>query len=77
MDLQALRQYASVCDRTLREWIHLPINPLPAVQVSHGKILVRRTNFDSWLEAHPFHPIDSIDVDRVANEIMNQLREAA
>jgi hypothetical protein len=77
MDLKALQRYASVCDRTLREWIHLPINPLPAVQVAHGKILVRRTHFDCWLEAHPFQAIDSIDVDGVANEIISQLRKAA
>ena len=77
MDLKALQEYADVSERTLREWIHLPLNPLPAVQVDRGKILVRRSHFDRWLEAHPFRAISSIDVGRVADEIINQFRKAA
>jgi hypothetical protein len=71
MDLKALQEYADVSERTLRE------NPLPAVQVDRGKILVRRSHFDRWLEAHPFRAISSIDVGRVADEIINQFRKAA
>jgi hypothetical protein len=69
--------YAKTSDRTIRVWIHLPINPLPASQVAGGKILVKRSRFDTWLEAHPFEAIDSIDVAGVADEIMNQFRKAA
>jgi hypothetical protein len=77
LDLKALQLYASACDRTLREWIHLPINPLPASQVEGGKILVRRVVFDRWLEAHPYQPINSINVDQITEEIMDQFRKAA
>ena len=77
MDLRTLQQYADVSDRTLREWIHLPINPLPASQATGGKILVRRARFDSWLEAHPYQPINSINVNEITDEIIDQLREAA
>jgi hypothetical protein len=77
MDLQALQQYASVCDRTLREWIHLPINPLPASQVAGGKLLVKRIRFDAWLEAHPYQAINSIDVNKISDEVIDQLRKAA
>ncbi len=51
LDLHALTEYACVSDRTLRAWIHQPIDPLPAVRVG-TKILVRRTTFDRWLESH-------------------------
>jgi hypothetical protein len=77
MDLQALQQYACVCERTLRDWIHLPIDPLPASQVAGGKILVKRAKFDSWLEAHPYQAINSIDVDQITDEIIDQFRKAA
>ena len=77
MDLRTLQRYANASDRTIREWIHVPINPLPASQVAGGKILVKRSRFDVWLEAHPFQAIDSIDVAGVVDEIMNDFRKAA
>ena len=77
MDLRTLQQYADVSDRTIREWIHLPINPLPCSQVAGGKIHVKRSRFDIWFESHPYQPIDAIDVDGVANEIISQFRKAA
>lgn len=77
MDLKTLQEYANASDRTLREWIHLPINPLPASQVAGGKIHVKRSKFDIWLDTQPYQAIDAIDVDQVANEIMSQFRKAA
>jgi hypothetical protein len=77
MDLKTVQRYTDVSDRLLREWIHLPMNPLPARQVDHGKILVKRAQLDSWLEAHPYQPINSIDVDQIADEIIDQFRKAA
>jgi excisionase family DNA binding protein len=69
MDLKALTCYACVSERTLREWIHRPINPLPAVRVG-TKILVRRSAFDTWLESHPLMPADSVDVEATVREIL-------
>jgi excisionase family DNA binding protein len=57
LDLRALQQYACVSERTLREWIHRPTNPLPAAHVG-TKILVRRSAFDHWLESHSLKPVD-------------------
>jgi excisionase family DNA binding protein len=57
LDLKALTQYACVSERTLREWLHRPINPLPASRVG-SKILVRRTTFDQWLENHRLKLVD-------------------
>jgi hypothetical protein len=51
MDLQSLTQYADVSLRTLGDWVHDPIDPLPASRVGK-KILVRRQAFDSYLERH-------------------------
>ena len=57
LDLRALQRYACVSERTLREWIHRPGNPLPAVRVG-TKLLVRRTSFDQWLENHMLKSVD-------------------
>jgi len=57
LDLRRLREYAAVGERTLRSWIHLEVNPLPAVQV-RGKILVRKSDFDRWLERHAIKQVD-------------------
>jgi excisionase family DNA binding protein len=57
LDLKALTRYASISERTMRQWIHRASNPLPAVRVG-GKILVRRSEFDRWLENHSLGPID-------------------
>jgi hypothetical protein len=51
LDLRALQQYACVSERTLRGWIHLSLDPLPAARVG-TKLLVRRSTFDHWLENH-------------------------
>lgn len=57
MDLKSLQRYADVSERTLREWIHRAVDPLPAVRVG-TKILVRRSVFDAWLEAHQIRHVD-------------------
>lgn len=77
MDLRAIQAYACVSERTIRDWIHLPVNPLPASRAGGGKILVKRSLFDAWLEAHPYIPTNSIDVDQITDEIMEQLGKAA
>ena len=66
MDLKALTRYACVSERTLRDWIHLLINPLPAARVG-VKILVRRRTFDQWLENHRLR---SIDVGCIVDEMV-------
>jgi excisionase family DNA binding protein len=66
LDLKALQQYACVSERTLREWIHRPVNPLPASRVG-TKILVRRSVFDRWLENHRIEPVD---VSGIVDEIV-------
>jgi excisionase family DNA binding protein len=73
MDLKAIRGYACVSERTVREWLHRVPRPLPAVRVG-TKILIRRSVFDAWLESHPLTPADSLDVSSTVNEIIAGLR---
>lgn len=73
MDLKAVRVYACVSERTIREWLHRGPKPLPAVRVG-TKILIRRSVFDAWLESHPLKPADSLDLDSTVNEIIDGLK---
>ena len=66
LDLKALQQYACVSERTLREWIHRPDNPLPGMRVG-SKILVRRSTFNRWLEGYQ---IKSVDLGGIVNEMV-------
>ena len=69
LDLKALQQYACVSERTLREWIHRPIAPLPASRI-RSKILVKRSQFDAWMESHT---VKLVDVDRIVNEMLESV----
>ena len=69
MDLKSLQRYACVSERTLREWVHRPIDPLPAARVG-TKILVRRSTFDRWLEGHM---LKAVDVGAIVNEMVTDL----
>ncbi len=69
MDLRRLTEYAAVSERTLRAWVHSPVDPLPAVRVG-GKILVRKSDFDAFLERHPVKPLDAVDVDGIVREVL-------
>ena len=57
LDLRRLRGYATVSNRTLRAWIHSPVDPRPAVRVG-TKILVRRSEFDAWMKRHRIKQVD-------------------
>ena len=67
MDLKALTRYAAVSERTLRSWVHSPVDPLPASQVG-AKLLVRRVDFDEYLEKHKVQPLASVN--QVVEEIL-------
>jgi len=66
LDLKALQGYACVSERTLREWVHRPVDPLPAARVG-TKILIRRSTFDQWLENHR---LKSVDVACIVDELI-------
>lgn len=70
LDLQSLSEYAGVSERTLREWIHSPDNPLPASQRGR-KIFVHRRQFDAWMHSHRVKPHQ--EVDAIVESIVSEL----
>jgi hypothetical protein len=54
---------------------YLPQNPLPAVQVERGKLLVKRSQFDIWLQAHPYSSADAVDVSRIVDAVINGFKK--
>jgi excisionase family DNA binding protein len=72
LSLRELTEYASVSERTLRQWLHRSTDALPAVRVD-GKILVRKSEFDAWLERHRIRP-DSIDVGKIVDDVLKGVR---
>ena len=73
LDLRELTGYAAVCERTVRGWIHLPVDPLPATRVG-GKILVRKSEFDRWLERRRMKPFGTLDLDGIVKEVLEGVR---
>lgn len=73
MDLKTIQLYACVSEKTIREWIHLPNDALPAVQVEKGKIFIKRSTFDRWLESHAVRPSD-VDLDGLVAEVLDEVR---
>ena len=69
MGLKQLTHYANLSERTLRAWIHAPVDPLPAVRVA-GKILVRRSELDVWLARHRVKPLEALDLDGIVREAL-------
>lgn len=69
LGLRELTEYADLSERTLRSWIYSPTDPLPATKV-RGKVLVRKTDFDLYLQRHSVKPLKSIDLDGIVNAVM-------
>jgi len=73
LGLKELSRYADVSERTLRAWIHSPADRLLAVKVC-GKVLVRKSDFDAYLQRHRIKTLEELNVDGIVRNIM---REAA
>ena len=69
LGLRELTQYANISERTLRSWIYSPRDPLPAAKVC-GKVLVRRTDFDSYLQRHRVKSLEEINVDAIVRDVL-------
>jgi hypothetical protein len=70
MDLKILERYSSMSNRTLRDWIGAPVNPLPASKRGK-KILVSRRAFDEWMRSQRLE--SDADVRRKVDEILKSL----
>ena len=72
LDLRRLTEYVAVSERTVRNWIHRPSNPLPAAQV-RNKLLVKRSDLDQWLANHHVEPEQNVSaiVDDVVRRMLD------
>ncbi len=85
LTLEALSRYSGLSVRTLRTYLTDPHRPLPHYRMKEphviagkdgkrrtitGKILIRRSEFDRWMEAYRYTP----DLDRLVNEVVSKFR---
>jgi Helix-turn-helix domain len=73
LSLKALASYACVSVRKLREYLDDMNHPLPHYRVG-GKIVVRRSEFDTWISA--FRMVGQSDVGGIVDSVMRDLRSA-
>src|SRR5262245_46249070 len=71
LDLRALAAYSSLSVRKLRDLLEDPTHPIPNYRPC-GKVLVRRSEFDSWMAA--YRQRGRVDVDRIVSEVLGELR---
>ena len=69
LGLRQVTQYAAVSERTVRGWIHASVDALPAVRAG-GKLLVRRSELDAWLNRHRVRPLEGIDLDGIVRDAL-------
>ena len=70
LTLRALVSYSGLGARKLREYLTDPVYPLPCYRVG-GKILVRRSEFDTWIAR--YRRIGRADVDQLVADVMKAL----
>lgn len=85
MGLEALSGYSGLSVRSLRAYLADPANPLPHFRMREphiiqgkdgkrravsGKILVRRSDFDRWMEAYRYTP----DLNLIVDEVMSSFQ---
>lgn len=68
LSLRGLAEYSGLSVRKLRACLTHPLTPLPHYRVD-GKVLVRRSEFDTWMQAFHHTP----DVDRIVAEVLGTL----
>ena len=85
LSLEALSQYSGLSVRSLRAYLTEPNRPLPHYRMKEphviptragrsrtvtGKILVRRSEFDAWMQAYKYTP----DLDKLVDEVVSEIR---
>ena len=71
LDLRALTHYSNLSVRTLTRHLQDLEHPLPHYKV-RGKILVRRSEFDRWMEGFRRRPQQ--DLPRLVDEVLAKFR---
>jgi excisionase family DNA binding protein len=72
LGVRQVTQYANISERTIRGWIHSPVDSLPAVRIV-GKILIRRSELDAWLARHRLKPIATVDLDGIVKDVLQKV----
>jgi hypothetical protein len=85
LSLEALSRYGGLSVRSLRAYLSDPHHPLPHYRMKEphiiatkggkprtvsGKILVRKSGFDSWMQQYRHTP----DLERLVDEVVSDLR---
>jgi hypothetical protein len=70
LSLKALATYSGLGVRTLRAHLTDPRHPLPCYRIG-GKILVRRSEYDSW--AARYRQVGHAEVDRIVSDVVKDL----
>ena len=70
LSLKALAAYSGLGVRTLRAYLTDITHPLPCYRVG-GKILVRRSEFDTWIARH--RQVGCGDIDRLVADALKGL----
>jgi hypothetical protein len=85
LSLEALSKYSGVSVRSLRAYLADPAHPLPCYrlrdphvivtktgkrQTVTGKILVRRSEFDAWMQRFRY----TSDLDKIVDEVVSEIR---
>ena len=76
LDLKSLATYSKMGVSSLRYHIHengMPWFRIPGKKDKTGKILVRRSEFDSWMER--FRAGDFLDANAVADDVIKSLSD--
>jgi len=68
-DLKGLSLYSALGVGTLRD--HIRSGSLPCFKVK-GKILVKRSEFDQWIEKHRLNKKQ--DINNIVDEVLNSLK---
>ena len=68
LSLRGLASYSSLSVRTLRGYLSDPLRPLPCYRIG-GKIVVRISEFDTWLSAHR-ETLPRVDVRAIVDDML-------
>ncbi len=79
MSLRALSAYAGISEGTLQGHLHDPHYPIPHFKMGeaqNSKILVKKSEFDRWMERHRGSGLKAgPEIDRIVEEVMSDLGE--
>ncbi len=80
MSLKALSTYSGLSQRKIKALLHDPHHPIPHFKLGEGqnaKILVRRSEFDRWVEGYrvaSLRPRPPLNIDVIVEEVMADLK---